>query len=46
MKALYNGLLAWCVPEARIRYEFFGPATALKEDAYGKAMNSMADEGW
>jgi len=30
LKSLYNELLAWGVPESRIRYEFFGPATALK----------------
>ncbi len=31
MKSLFNGLLAWGVPEDRIHYEFFGPASALKE---------------
>lgn len=31
MQSLYNGLLAWGVTEARIHYEFFGPAEALKE---------------
>ncbi len=30
MKSLYNGLLDWGVPEARIHYEFFGPASVLK----------------
>ncbi len=33
MKALYNGLLEWGVPESRIYYEFFGPISALKEGA-------------
>lgn len=31
MKALFNALLKWGVDEARIHYEFFGPATVLKE---------------
>lgn len=31
MKALFNALLGWGVDEARIYYEFFGPATVLKE---------------
>ncbi|HIM26122.1 MAG TPA: 2Fe-2S iron-sulfur cluster binding domain-containing protein [Rhodospirillales bacterium] len=31
MKALFNGLLNWGVNEARIHYEFFGPATVLKD---------------
>jgi ferredoxin-NADP reductase/MOSC domain-containing protein YiiM len=30
MKTLHDGLLAWSIPEARIHYEHFGPATALK----------------
>jgi ferredoxin-NADP reductase/MOSC domain-containing protein YiiM len=29
MKSLYAGLLDWSVPEARIHYEHFGPATVL-----------------
>jgi len=33
MKSLFNGLLAWGVPEVRIHYEFFGPASVLKERA-------------
>ena len=33
MKSLYRGLLALDVSESRIHYEFFGPATALKDDA-------------
>jgi ferredoxin len=33
MKALYNALLDWGVEEDRIYYEFFGPATVLKNDA-------------
>jgi len=32
MKALYNALLDWGADEDRIYYEFFGPATVLKED--------------
>lgn len=31
MKSLFNGLLDWGVPEVRIHYEFFGPASVLKE---------------
>ena len=31
LKSLFNGLLAWGVPESRIQYEFFGPATVLRE---------------
>ncbi|MBC8337662.1 MAG: 2Fe-2S iron-sulfur cluster binding domain-containing protein [Alphaproteobacteria bacterium] len=31
MKALYNALLGWGVQESRIFYEFFGPATVLKD---------------
>ena len=31
MKSLFNELLAWGVPEGRLHYEFFGPASALKE---------------
>jgi ferredoxin len=33
MKSMFDGLLAWGVPESRIHYEFFGPASALKERA-------------
>jgi ferredoxin-NADP reductase/MOSC domain-containing protein YiiM/predicted pyridoxine 5'-phosphate oxidase superfamily flavin-nucleotide-binding protein len=33
MKALYCGLLSLDVSEERIHYEFFGPASVLKEDA-------------
>ena len=33
MKSLFEGLLAWGVSESRIHYEFFGPASALKERA-------------
>ena len=31
MKSLLDGLLAWGVPEFRIHYEFFGPASALTD---------------
>ncbi len=31
MKALFNALLGWGVDETRIYYEFFGPASVLKE---------------
>ena len=37
MKSLFNGLLAWGVPEDRIHYEFFGPASSLKEGDQPKA---------
>ncbi len=33
MRSLLNGLLVWGVPEPRIHYEFFGPASALKDRA-------------
>ena len=33
MRSLFEGLLSWGVPEPRIHYEFFGPASALKERA-------------
>ena len=33
MKSLFKGLLDWGVPEVRIHYEFFGPASVLKERA-------------
>ncbi len=32
MKSMFNGLLDWGVPEVRINYEFFGPASALGGD--------------
>ena len=31
LKSLFDGLLEWGVPEHRIHYEFFGPASALKD---------------
>jgi len=31
MKSLFNGLLEWEVPEYRINYEFFGPASLIKD---------------
>ncbi len=31
MKVLFNALLGWGVDESRIYYEFFGPATVLKD---------------
>ena len=40
MKALYNGLLGWGVPEDRIHYEFFGPGSALTE---GDGAEAAAD---
>jgi len=33
MKSLFNGLLEWEVPEYCINYEFFGPASLLKDRA-------------
>ena len=46
LKSLFHGLLAWGVPEHRIHYEFFGPASALKERARvsGPARRSQASE--
>ena len=46
MKSLYTGLLAWDVPEARIHYEFFGPAAVLKpppEADAGAAAERLAE---
>lgn len=37
MKVFYNALLDWGADEARIFYEFFGPATVLKDDRHGGA---------
>jgi ferredoxin-NADP reductase/MOSC domain-containing protein YiiM len=31
LKSLFDGLLEWGIPEHRIHYEFFGPASALKD---------------
>ena len=42
MKVLFNGLLDWGVAESRIYYEFFGPATVLKEGAEDKADGKSA----
>ena len=36
MKSLFADLLAWGVPEDRIHYEFFGPASALHEGEEAK----------
>ena len=33
MKSLFDGLLDWGVDETRIHYEFFGPASVLKDRA-------------
>jgi len=33
MKSMFDGLLEWGVPETRIHYEFFGPASVLKDRA-------------
>lgn len=45
MKALYNGLLGWGVAEDRIFYEFFGPATVLKEGATADSPTAAPDPG-
>ncbi len=42
MKTLYNGLLEWGVPENRIYYEFFGPASAFKEGAAARPAHEAA----
>ena len=44
MKSLYNGLLNWGVPEIRINYEFFGPASALKEGAEAATQPAVASK--
>jgi ferredoxin-NADP reductase len=46
MKSLYCGLLSLGVAESRIHYEFFGPASVLKEDAgpSGQALARSAEE--
>ena len=33
MRSLFDGLLSWAVPEPRIHYEFFGPASLLGDRA-------------
>ena len=45
MKSLFQGLLDWGVPESRIHYEFFGPATVLKEttEATAEVATSSAE---
>ncbi len=43
MKALYNGLLGWGVPEDRIHYEFFGPGSALTEGDGAEAATDCAE---
>ncbi len=45
MKSLFNDLLAWGVPEGRVHYEFFGPASALKEGDGSKAAGGDSVEG-
>jgi ferredoxin-NADP reductase/MOSC domain-containing protein YiiM len=45
MKSLYNGLLAWGVPETRIHYEFFGSASILKDPAVVPASATSAVTG-
>ena len=44
MRSLYNGLLDWGIAEARIHYEFFGPASVLKAGA-GKAPTQITGDG-
>jgi MOSC domain-containing protein YiiM/ferredoxin-NADP reductase len=49
MKSLFRGLLDWGVSESRIHYEFFGPASELKENteiapATGAAKVVQGDE--
>ncbi len=43
MKSLFDGLLEWGVPGVRIHYEFFGPASALKERAKVAAPKRAAE---
>ncbi len=43
MKSLFDGLLEWEVPEHRIHYEFFGPASALKERAKVSTPKRLAE---
>ena len=45
MKSLYNGLLEWGVPPSRVYYEFFGPVSALKEDAEAASKRAVVSEG-
>ena len=44
MKVLFNGLLGWGVAEERIFYEFFGPATVLKDESKDKPQPSAASK--
>ena len=46
MKSLFRGLLDWGVPETRIHYEFFGPATVLKESGEPAAKGTTSDTDW
>ncbi len=43
MESLYRGLLDWGIPERRIHYEFFGPATVLKETTQPDAGTAASD---
>ena len=45
MKSLFNGLIAWGLPEERIHYEFFGPATSLKDSGEPKAADGEFVDG-
>jgi len=45
MKAFYNALLDWGADEARLFYEFFGPATVLKEDQAARKPETSANTG-
>ena len=43
MKSLFSGLLDWGVPEVRIHYEFFGPASVLKDRAKVSTPKRLAE---
>ncbi len=45
MRSLLNGLLVWGVAEVRIHYEFFGPASALKERTKVATPKHVAEAG-
>ena len=45
LQSLFTGLLAWGIAEHRIHYEFFGPASALKERARVATPKRVAQAG-
>ena len=44
MESLYQGLIDWQVPESRINYEAFGPASIGKKKADGKGDSAIGND--